>query len=89
MICSAHLINDGVTVVGNSVTVEWQGTGPSQSNRNTQFNCILHSETRQSCKIFVYHFPFTICLGILFIFFLFFSILLLIHLYFLSFGIAY
>ena len=50
MICSAHLINDGVTVVGNSVTVEWQGTGPSQSNRNTQFNCILDSEPRQCCR---------------------------------------
>ena len=48
--CSAHLINDGVTVVGNSVTVEWQGTGPSQTNRNTQFNCLLDSEPRQSCK---------------------------------------
>ena len=48
--CSAHLINDGVTVVGDRVTVEWQGTGPSQTNRNTQFNCLFDSEPRQSCK---------------------------------------
>ena len=49
MVCSAHLTNDGVTVVENSVAVEWQGTGPSQTNRNTQFNCILDNQLIQFC----------------------------------------
>ena len=35
---AAHLINDGVTVDGDTVTVEWQGTGPSQANKNTQID---------------------------------------------------
>jgi len=49
MICAAHLINDGVTVDGDTVTVEWQGTGPSQANQNTQFFCVLDGKCR-SCK---------------------------------------
>ena len=53
MVCAAHLINDGVTVDGDTVTVEWQGTGPSQANQNTQFNCRLDNGTSESCEILV------------------------------------
>lgn len=37
--CSAHLINEGVDVMGNCATIQWQGTGPSPYDRVTEFNC--------------------------------------------------
>ena len=49
-VCSLHLINDGVTVTGDTVTVEWQETGPTAANWNTEFNCRLGNEGFQSCE---------------------------------------
>lgn len=39
--CWLHPINDGVTVSGNSVTIEWQAIGPSPDNRADMFRCRL------------------------------------------------
>ena len=50
IICYLHLINDGVTVTGDTVTVEWQGTGPTAANRITEFDCRLNNEGFQSCE---------------------------------------
>ena len=47
-VCSLHLINDGVTVDGSTVGVEWQGTGPSHVN--VPFFCVLDGGNRQECK---------------------------------------
>ena len=47
--CASHLINDGVTVTGDSVRVEWQGTGPSAANQNTEFTCDLDGQS-EPCK---------------------------------------
>ena len=54
--CSAHLINDGVTVNVTEVTVEWQGTGPSVAGNATVradiFECQFPdiSPTQFSCE---------------------------------------
>jgi hypothetical protein len=48
--CSAHLINDGVTVTGDTVFVEWQGTGPSEANQNSDFICRLDSGQFNICS---------------------------------------
>ena len=40
-ICSAHLINKGVTVTGNNATIEWEGTGPSATTVVSAFQCRL------------------------------------------------
>ena len=45
----AHLINQGVVVSGNSVTVEWQGTGPDPNNRVQSFQCSLDGGARSFC----------------------------------------
>ena len=50
VVCSLHLINDGVTVEGNTVVVEWQGTGPTEANRITSFDCTLNNEATESCE---------------------------------------
>ena len=50
IICYLHLINDGVTVIGDTVTVEWQGTGPTAANRITEFDCRLGNGGFQSCE---------------------------------------
>ena len=54
--CSAHLINEGVTVSNSEVTVQWQGVGPlgfsgpgGATVDNTQFNCLL-DEIIFSCE---------------------------------------
>ena len=47
--CASHLINDGVTVTGDTVRVEWQGTGPSATNQITEFNCVLDGQD-EPCK---------------------------------------
>ena len=52
-VCSAHLINDGVTVEGRNVIVEWQGTGPSAKNRVDSFRCILDGGVAESCEFLV------------------------------------
>ena len=48
--CGAHLINQGVSVSGNSATVEWQGTGPDPDNRVQDFQCSLDGGASSSCK---------------------------------------
>ena len=35
---------------GNTVTVEWQGTGPTAANRITRFDCTLGTEATVSCE---------------------------------------
>lgn len=54
--CSAHLINEGVTVDGLEVTVQWQGTGPSTTGNETLrasvFECgfpLLRPPTQEPC----------------------------------------
>ena len=39
--CWLHPINDGLTVTGDTVRLQWQGTGPSADNRATLFSCVL------------------------------------------------
>lgn len=39
--CDQHLINEGVVVDGDSVTVMWEGTGPSSGMPVTEFTCTL------------------------------------------------
>ena len=45
----AHLINQGVVVSGNSVTVEWQGTGPDPNNIVQSFQCSLDGGACSFC----------------------------------------
>lgn len=49
-VCWSHLINDGITVTGDSVLVEWQGTGPSEGPRITQFTCSLDNQPAEICE---------------------------------------
>ena len=38
--CSAHLINNGLTLRGDTITIEWQGTGPGANvNPPLSFLC--------------------------------------------------
>ena len=56
--CSAHLINEGVVVDDDEVTVQWQGTGPSGANKNTQFECSLDGAAFNPCESpFLSHSP--------------------------------
>ena len=43
--CTVHLINDGVTVNGNTATVEFASSGPA-----TTFQCSLDSRGFSSCE---------------------------------------
>ena len=43
--CTVHLINDGITVSENTVTVEFTGVGPAES-----FDCQLDRGTHFECK---------------------------------------
>lgn len=45
--CWVHLINNGITIRGNSVTVEWQGTGAGES---TTFTCQLDNRSLETCE---------------------------------------
>ena len=47
MDCWVHLINNGITIRGNSVTVEWQGTGAGES---TTFTCQLDNRPAETCE---------------------------------------
>ena len=38
---------------GDAVNVEWQGTGPSESNQITDFTCGLDGGSFNPCKILV------------------------------------
>jgi len=42
--CTTHLINGGVTVRGNTATVEFAGTGPAE-----MFSCKLDTEPAFAC----------------------------------------
>ena len=46
---STCMINQGVVFSGNSVTVEWQGTGPDPNNRVQDFLCSLDGGEGSSC----------------------------------------
>ena len=41
-----HLINDGITVTEDTITIEWQGTGPGANVIPLPFQCKLHGVTR-------------------------------------------
>ena len=43
--CTTHLINGGITVRGNTATVEFAGTGPAE-----MFRCRLDANTAFTCK---------------------------------------
>ena len=43
--CAVHLINRGVTVIGDTVTIEFAGAGPI-----TSFSCALDDQRPQPCK---------------------------------------
>ena len=47
-ICSVHLINSGVVVTGNDVTVSFREIGVT-----TGFMCRLDNEERETCKFFI------------------------------------
>ena len=49
--CSAHLINDGVSIEGNNVIIEFEGTGPNEVTQVSEFTCRLDSEPQVSCKL--------------------------------------
>ena len=42
--CWLHLIHNGITITGDSVFVEWQGTGPN-NEQNKKFVCTLHGQS--------------------------------------------
>ena len=44
--CTTHLINGGVTVRGDTATVEFAGTGPAET-----FRCKLDTEPAFACKL--------------------------------------
>ena len=44
--CSTHLINNGVTVVGNNATVEFAGSGPAKG-----YKCKLDRNDFYPCKL--------------------------------------
>ena len=45
-ICTVHLINDGVTVDGDTATVEFAGSGPT-----TSFRCSLDGQSFSPCEL--------------------------------------
>lgn len=45
-ICTVHLINDGVTVNGNTATVEFASSGPT-----TTFQCSLDGQGFSACEL--------------------------------------
>ena len=52
--CRAHLINDGITVNEDSVTIEWQGTGPgANASPPLGFECRLRAVTNYEQCMFV------------------------------------
>ena len=52
--CRAHLINDGITVNEDSVTIEWQGTGPgANASPPLGFECRLRDVTNYEQCMFV------------------------------------
>ena len=49
--CDVHLINDGLTIDGQTATIQVQGTGLSAANRITEFQCLFDSGDVFSCKL--------------------------------------
>lgn len=48
--CSVHLINNGVTIENNNVTIEFDGTGSSEENVVSEFVCRLDDGEFATCK---------------------------------------
>ena len=48
--CGVHLINEGVVVNGNSVTVMFERDGPSVNNIRPNDLCTLDGSSVESCK---------------------------------------
>ena len=38
-LCDAHLINEGLSISGQTATIQLQGTGPFPETRITEFTC--------------------------------------------------
>ena len=49
-ICDAHLINEGLTMDGQTATIQLQGTGPFPETRITEFRCSIDDGDFFSCK---------------------------------------
>ena len=47
--CTANLIDDGVVVKGNTLTVHFRGVGPV-----TGFQCSVDRQTKFSCELMMY-----------------------------------
>ena len=52
-VCSLHWINGGLRVSGNNMTVEWQGTGPTASNKIAQFSCRVDRMQAIPCELII------------------------------------
>ena len=48
--CGVHLINEGLTINGQTATVQVQGTGPSAADRVMEFRCRFDSGQSFLCK---------------------------------------
>ena len=54
--CSVHLINKGLTIMGNNATLEWEGTGPSATTVISAFACRLDRDAGgvfMPCKMLI------------------------------------
>ena len=52
--CRAHLINNGITVSEDEVTIEWQGTGPGANvSPPLGFECRIRDVTKYKQCMFV------------------------------------
>ena len=51
-----HLINDGITYINNTVSIEWGLSGPSDVEQDrTTFTCRLNGGPSFVCKLFHLH----------------------------------
>ena len=51
--CSVHLINDGITVHGSSIVVEWEGTGALNYKSGTfKYVCRVDNEEPSQCMFY-------------------------------------
>ena len=48
--CSAHLINDGVVMSGNTITFNFGASIPELAPMITSFTCMINNADSQSCK---------------------------------------
>jgi len=64
--CSVHLINRGLTIVGNNATLEWEGTGPSATTVVSVFACRLDRNAGgvyMPCKMLIVCVCVCVCRG--------------------------